>query len=177
MKWNIVKSNISSVAPNITMVLSGPWSSVAENALMSVFNLNEGNTEADIIQAISKATPEQIAALKQADIAFKKTLSSQGVSIESISVYEDELEFRRERERADMWTSCVLAFFIVGIFAMCAWMCFQVNFSDITSAQAAILGGIMGYASSKADLVAGFFYGSSAQYKGEKTNTNNTKRV
>ena len=55
----------------------------------------------------------------------------------------------------------VLAAVALGAFVACIWMVFQSRLTGMDAAQIALIGGVVGYASAKADTVIAYYFGSS----------------
>lgn len=68
--WDVVKSLIRNIAPTITTVIGGPLAGNAVAALGNVLLGKSDPTPEELADAIKKATPEQLLALKQLDLQF-----------------------------------------------------------------------------------------------------------
>lgn len=79
------KATLGIVAPTLATALGGPLAGVAVSALGSALGLGNGATETDIAKVMGNLTPEQIAAIKQAEFRFQSDIAKYGVDLARIS--------------------------------------------------------------------------------------------
>lgn len=87
------KATLGAVAPAIGTAIGGPFGALAGVALKAVLGIGEDSTEAATAQALAKATPEQLLALKEADQKFSLDLQRLGVDLAKIDA-EDRASAR-----------------------------------------------------------------------------------
>lgn len=123
------KSIVSKIAPILGTAIGGPLGGAAVDLIGNVFGLSD-KTEESIKAAITRATPEQLLALKQAESEFKlkvMELNQKAVEAGYINtqvMYKTEVEDRssarqREVQTGDVWTPRILA----GIVLIATFIC------------------------------------------------------
>ena len=113
---------LASVAPTIATALGGPLAGLATKTLSdALFGHQEGNEE-DIAAALSSASPDQLAKIKQIDADFKARMKELDIDLERISAGDRDSARNMAIQTKDA-TPKVLAFFIcAGFFGILAWM-------------------------------------------------------
>lgn len=157
------KNIVGAVAPAIATALGGPLAGLGVSAIGKALGLDAGATEDDVAAAVLKASPEQLLAVKKAELEFTAGMKELDVDLERIAMADRASARRREAATGDSWTPRVLAFFTLGAFFACVWLVFKGAISGMDGAQIALVGGVVGYASAKADTVVGYYFGSSSQ--------------
>lgn len=168
--WSTVKNALVTIAPWIAGTLGTPIAGTAVAALENVFGLTPANgtsDPSDIMDAITGATPDQLLALKQADLKHKETMAQLGFDniqkLEETAASDRDSARKREMTVKD-WTPRILAYLIVGGFL---GMAYGILFHQM-SADSALGGTVIGYLSAKAEQVAAYYFGSSSD-AAEKT--------
>ena len=112
--------------------------------------------------AINNATPEQLAALKRADNDFLVQMKQLDIDLERISSDDRDSARRREATVKDLMpkilASLVVAGFLVTVFLVLTG--YVEGMKD--PMMATTVGTLIGYVSSKADQIIGYYFGSSA---------------
>lgn len=113
---------LGQVAPSIATALGGPLAGVAVRTLSSALFGHEDGTEEQISEAMSNATPDQLAAIKKVDADFKVQMKSLDIDLERIAAGDRDSARQMQRETRD-WTPKALAFFITfGFFGALVWI-------------------------------------------------------
>lgn len=106
------KDIVATVAPGIATALGGPLAGLAVGAIGSALGLSDA-TQEQVANAISGAKPEDLLALKNAEIGFQQHMADLGVDLERIAAGDRDSARRRESETKD-WTPRLLALTIVS---------------------------------------------------------------
>lgn len=116
------KATLAAIAPAIGTAIGGPFGALAGTAVKAVFGLAEDSTEEATAQALAKATPEQLLALKQADNEFKLNMQKLGIDLAKIDAEDRASARQREMEVKD-WTPRALAVGLtIGFFGLLGWL-------------------------------------------------------
>lgn len=156
------KSIVGTVAPAIATALGGPLAGLGVSAIGKALGLGDGTSEEDVAQAVLKATPEQLVAVKRAELEFTAKMKELDVDLERIAMTDRASARKREVATGDSWTPRVLAVLVIALFGFCVWWAFTGDVAAMDAAQIGIIGGVIGYASAKADTVVGYYFGSSS---------------
>lgn len=162
---NLVKT----VAPSIATAVGGPLAGMATRAISEALLGKPDGTEDELVEAASRATPEQLLALKQAENEFAVKMRELDIDLERIANADRDSARNREVATKD-WTPRILAWLVTaGYFGVLFYM--LTNGLPTTGGSEAMLvmlgtlgtawGGIMAY-----------YFGSSAGSK-EKTDAIN----
>lgn len=164
MDW---KSIVGTVAPSIATALGGPLAGLAVSAIGNALGLGSESSAEQVEQAMSRATPEQLLALKQADQQFAVDMRKLDVDLTRINMADRGSARKREVQSGDSWTPRILAAVTLAAFFVCIWLVFSQDISGMGAAQIALIGGMVGYASAKADTVIAYYFGSSSSSDGK----------
>lgn len=156
------KSIVGVVAPAIATALGGPLAGVGVKAIGKALGLGDDPSEEDVAAAVIKATPEQLMEIKRAELEFTARMKELDVDVERIQMADRANARKREAATGDSWTPRLLAVLVIGLFGYCVWWAFSGDVGAMDAAQIGIIGGVIGYASAKADTVVGYYFGSSA---------------
>lgn len=121
---------LGTVAPWIATAITGPLGGMAVTAACKVFGLSESTEEA-LANAVSGATPEQMKALKDADLEFKTKMQELGYQqikdLEQIAA-EDRKSARDLLTQIRSWVPALLSVLItIGYFAVLGGMLFGIT--------------------------------------------------
>lgn len=156
------KGVVGTVAPAIATALGGPLAGLGVSALAGALGLGQDAGEEELAGALAHPTPEQLFALKRAEMEFTARLRELDIDLERLAVADRSSARRREAATGDSWTPRLLAVLTLGLFGGCVWWAFTGDMSTLDAAQSGIIGGVIGYASAKADTVVGYYFGGSA---------------
>lgn len=115
---------IGSVAPTIASALGGPLAGTAIGAISHALGMPDAAPDA--VQAIvTKATPEQLLAIKQAEEEF--ALSMRKLDIDVLTIQAGDRASARQREVAvrDVTPAVLALALTVGFFGLLGWMMYQ----------------------------------------------------
>jgi hypothetical protein len=144
------KNIVGAVAPTIATILGGPVAGTAVGALSTALLGRPDGSEAEIAAAVSTATPEVLAKIKQADAELKTALANAGVRIEEIAAQDRANARAREIQTKDPTTRRLAILYTLIYFAV-LWAVWQFEVPDsmhdtlnvligvLTAAQAAIM--------------------------------------
>ena len=79
------KDVIKAVAPGLATILGGPLAGAAVSALSTAVLGKEGGSQDELAAAISGASPDILARIKEADAKLKTDLANAGVKLEEIA--------------------------------------------------------------------------------------------
>ncbi len=152
------KSLVNSVAPVIGLALGGPAGGIAAKALSNSLLGKDDATDKELSQAMLGATPDQLLALKQADIDFNVKIEELGIDLEKIAS-EDRANARdREIKTGDKTPKILASVIVVGFFSVLATMAF-VSIPETAQAPINIL---LGALTAMLTQVGNYYFGSSA---------------
>ena len=152
---------LGQVAPTLATALGGPMAGLAVKTLSNVLLGHEEGTEDDLGKALSGATPEQLANIKQIDADFKTRMKELDIDLERISAGDRDSARKMQIETKD-WVPKVLALAItIGFFGILVWM--LVNGMPPSGTEALLM--MLGALGTAWTGVVNFYYGSSAGSK------------
>ena len=152
---------LGQVAPTLATALGGPMAGLAVKTLSNVLLGHEEGTEDDLGKALSGATPEQLANIKQIDADFKTSMKELDIDLERISAGDRDSARKMHMETKD-WVPKVLALAItIGFFGILVWM--LVNGMPPSGTEALLM--MLGALGTAWTGVVNFYYGSSAGSK------------
>ena len=113
---------VRTVAPSIASAVGGPLAGMATKAISEALLGKPDGTEQELLQAVDRATPEQLLALKKAEQEFAVQMRELDIDLERISMADRDSARSREVQTKD-WTPKVLAGLItVGYFGALFYM-------------------------------------------------------
>lgn len=119
------RATLGAIAPAIGTAIGGPFGALAGVALKAVLGLSGDATEEATAQALAKATPEQLLALKQADNQFKLDLEKLGVDLAKIDA-DDRASARLREATVHDWIPGALACGVtLGFFGLLTFIMFK----------------------------------------------------
>lgn len=113
---------VRTVAPSIASAVGGPLAGMATKAISEALLGKPDGTEAELLQAVERATPEQLLALKKAENDFAVQMRELDIDLERIA--NDDRNSARNREvKTKDWTPRILAALItLGYFGALFYM-------------------------------------------------------
>lgn len=158
MNWTEI---IKSIAPTVATALGGPLAGVAVAAIGNALGVSQP-TQDKIADAITtgRMTPEQIAALKQAELDFQKHQADLGFSYEELA-FKDRDSARRANvdggiQRPLFWMSLVLLILTLGTEVYVLFNGYPGTIPEI------IVGRVLGLMDAVAMMVLAYYYGTSS---------------
>jgi len=161
MDFSKVGGLIQQIAPTLATALGGPLAGMAVKTLSNALLGNPDGSEADVAEALSNASPEQLAKLKEIDTTFKARMKELDIDLERIAA-GDRADARARETKTGDWTPKVLAFGITtGFFGILVWMFLHGMPTSGTEAMLIMLGALQ---TSYTGVIA-YYFGSSAGSK------------
>jgi hypothetical protein len=153
--WKTAKGVLGAVAPVLATALGGPLAGQAAAAIATALGLGPDSEEAAVAQAVAKASPEQLLALRSADNQFKLEMEKLGVELERIAA--DDRKSARDREAAVRdWTPRVLG--VVAVLSFLLYAVWATHLDPSVGTINLVIGWLGGIATS----VMTYYFGSSA---------------
>ncbi|MBI1262969.1 MAG: hypothetical protein GC184_14725 [Rhizobiales bacterium] len=168
--WQKAKSILSAVAPTLGTALGGPLGGMAARQLASILLGDENASEADIADAVTRATPDQLLELKKADFAFKEKMAELDVDLERIASADRDSARNREIQTKDKMPGLLALGVFVGFFGILTALMFVEMPSSAKDPLMIMLGALGALVSQ----IANYFYGSSS---GSATKTKMLDRI
>jgi len=159
-----IRRAIAGAAPGLARALGGPLAgAAAEYVSRAIFG--DAVTDDDALaEAVANASPEQIIALKQAELSFQKAVLATGVEEQRIASADRADARRRQSDMRDWTPSALGAAIIFGFFIVLGAMVSQ-RLPDGAETEFSIM---LGALATMTAAVVNYFFGSSAGSK-EKT--------
>ena len=115
---NLVKT----VAPSIATAVGGPLAGMATKMISEALLGKPDGTEAELVEAAAKATPEQLLALKQAEQEFAIKMRELDIDLERIANEDRNSARNREIKTKDLTPRFLAAAVTFGFFGVLSWM-------------------------------------------------------
>ena len=115
---NLVKT----VAPSIATAVGGPLAGMATKMISEALLGKPDGTEAELVEAAAKATPEQLLALKQAEQDFAIKMRELDIDLERIANEDRNSARNREIKTKDLTPRFLAAAVTFGFFGVLSWM-------------------------------------------------------
>ena len=113
---------LGQLAPTLATALGGPMAGLAVKTLSNVLLGHEEGSEDDLAKALSSATPEQLANVKQIDADFKVRMKELEIDLERISSGDRDSARKREVSVKDHTPKILAAGITLGFFGCLFWM-------------------------------------------------------
>lgn len=156
---------VRTVAPSIASAVGGPLAGMAVRTISEVLLGKPDGTEAELEEAASKATPEQLLALKKAEQEFTVRMRELDIDLERIGNSDRDSARSREVQTKD-WMPRVLAFVVVGGFMLTVFLVLMGYVEGMKDPlMATTVGTLIGFVSAKCEQVVAYYFGSSAGSK------------
>lgn len=120
--WDSVKNVLGAVAPVLGTALGGPLGGTAAAAIADALGLGESATDDEIKQIITRATPDQMMALKKADQEFAVHMRELDIDLERISQSDRDSARKREIEVKDRMPMILGIGVTIGFFGVLGYM-------------------------------------------------------
>lgn len=161
-----LKSLVSTVAPTIASAIGGPLAGQAVQALSNAVFGHPNGSEGEVADALAKATPEQLLAIKQADNTFREHMKALDVDLKKLK-YADVADARKLAQN-DSKTQRQLSGLILLGYALVAVLVLT-GFANATLRDpvvAAIAGGIINEVLHMIRYVVRFWFGGDSSDEG-----------
>lgn len=152
---------LGKVAPTIASMIGGPFAGAAVTAIEQALGLDPTGDKDAALKAVAGASPEQLLALKSEDNRHAEAMNKLGIDRETLAV-QDRDSARKREQSVGGWATPLLASIIVGgFFGLVGYIVINRGLG-VQGDAAALVGGMIGYASAKADQVVSYYFGSSS---------------
>lgn len=166
--WDSALNVVKTLAPTIATVLGGPLAGGAVAALENVFGISPApqasldDRQAQLAQAISGATPEQLAAVRKADQDYALAMTNAGFkdteTLAALAV-QDRADARAMQVSTKSIVAPSLAIFVtIGFFTILGFMMFE----ELPKAAHDALMLLLGSLSTAWAAIIAYYFGSSA---------------
>jgi hypothetical protein len=163
------KSIVGAVAPTIGTALGGPLGGMAAQALTSALGIKADAKEPEIARAMASATPDQLLAIKRAEIEFQERMLELDIDLERIAADDRDSARQREVQTRD-WMPKVLALLVIaGFLATVAGVLSGYVDGLRDPIMSTTVGTVIGFVSAKAEQVIAYYFGSSAGSRAKDT--------
>lgn len=151
---------LKKIIPTIGGLLAGPLGTAAASAAADALGLSD-KSKAAVEKALSgnSLTPEQVASLQAADMAFKQKLAELGIEAEKLSV-QDRADARAMQIATQSRVPEILGFVLVGTF-LAIICCLLTGSMKLWENQTLTL--LLGSLTGSVASVIGFYFGASHQ--------------
>ena len=152
---------LRTMVPLLGTALGGPLGGAAAAFIADKLGIESKTVEAvtEVLNS-GKMTPDQISAIKLAEMDFKKFLESNKIKMEEIAAADRNSARNREVQVKDN-TNKILAFTVVGAFIAMV----GATLMGFAKVESVVAGTLVGYLSAKAEQVLAYYFGSSAGSK------------
>ncbi len=161
MKNDKLKELIATVAPTLATALGGPLAGVATRVITGKLMGDELASEDLLETHLEAASPDDLLALKQAELEFTAKMEEAGIELERVAAGDRASARDRQVQMRD-WTPSALGLAVIlGFFGVLAYL-FRFGLPDDGSEVLLILVGAL---SAMTTQVGNFFFGSSSGSK------------
>jgi len=158
----VAESGLKVIAPLLGTAIGGPVGGAAAGYITRALFGDDSSKTPDDAAALIKSgamTPEQMAALKNADNEFKLELRRLGIREQEIAAQDRDSARKREAAVGGYANPIIASVVIAGFFAVAAAVIS--GYAGADPATATLVGTVVGYSSAKADQVVAYYFGSS----------------
>ncbi len=159
-----LKRAVARTAPKIAEQLGGPLAGAAVEALSRAIFGKEAVSEDAIAEAVEGATPDQIIALRRADLEFQIALRQAAVEENRIDAADRASARSRQTTMGD-WTPSILGAFVIAGFFLTLGVMVARQLPEGAETEFSIM---LGALATMTAAVVNYFFGSSAGSR-EKT--------
>ena len=154
---NIFKNLLGAVAPTLGTALGGPMGGMAANVISEV--LGVPNNPKAIEKGIADATPEQLAEIKKAELAFEAEMKK--LEVDVFALEAQEKQDARKHFSKD-WTARIIGIATIGGFL---GYIFLVTLQPPEQNSEALINLVLGYLGGLASAIISFYFGASNSTK------------
>lgn len=153
MNLKSLKNLVGAIAPTIGTALGGPLGGAAMQTISAVLGVEPEPKK--IAAAMSQATPEQLAEIKKAEIAFETRMKE--LEVDVFELETKDIQHAREAHAGD-WTPRVIALACVLFFG---GYIFSVTFMPPEANSEAVINLVLGYLGGVVSAIVSFYFGAS----------------
>ena len=174
MNWREIAKEY---APALALAVAPPFGAIAAGAVKIALELTEDATEAQVATAMKRATPEQIASLRQAEMDF--LIKREEYALAQSKIDADDRASARDREAKlaaagvkDSTTRNLAYLIVCSGLAMAAAM-----MAGLSKIDSVVAGTVLGYVMSEMKQVSAYYFGSSSGSARKTELIGNTKTL
>ena len=153
MKFSKIKGLIGGLAPTVASALGGPLAGAAAQSVAEA--LGVAPEPKAIERALTKATPEQLAEIKRAELEFEAKMKELDVDVYELETLD--LQNARKHFNKD-WTARAIA---LGAIAAFVGYSFLVTIQPPDQNSDAVINLVLGYLGGMVSSIVSFYFGSS----------------
>lgn len=153
MNLNAIKGLVGAVAPSLATAMGSPLAGAAMSAIAD--KLGVKNEPKEIEKAIQNATPEQLVAIKEAELDFEAKMAQMDVDIFALETAD--VQDARKAHKGD-WTPRV--FGLVSLFGFIGYI-FLVTIQPPDANSDTIVSLVLGYLGGLVSGISAFYFGAS----------------
>lgn len=153
MNLKMIKGLVGSVAPTLATAMGSPLAGAAMSVIAD--KLGVKNEPKEIEKALSQATPEQLLAIKEAELSFEENMRS--LDIDLFALESADIQDARKAHKGD-WTPKILA---IGCLLLFAGYAILITVSPPPEQSDTIPSLLIGAMSSTLAAVVSFYFGAS----------------
>jgi hypothetical protein len=159
--WEAAKGVLAVIAPTIGTALGGPLGGIAARTIATVLLGKAGASEAEIANAVTNASPDDLLKLKTAEIEFQKRMAELDVDMERIAAGDRDSARQMHMATHDITPT------IISTVVLVAWVVIQFYLltHTIEIEMREIIMRTLGTLDAALGLVLAFYFGSSSSSK------------
>jgi len=152
------KEIVGGLAPTLGSAFGGPLGTMAGRIVAGVLGIKPDAKDSAMAEAVSKLTPEQLTALKNAEHEFQTRMAELGIDLEKLNA-ADRASARDMQKTTRSWVPDALAVFVHVVLAGLLWAMFARAIPEPNKDAFNIILGMVGTGVAS---IWGFYYGSSS---------------
>lgn len=152
---------LRTIAPTLAGMIGGPFAAAAVAAIEAALGLPATGDKEAALAAVAGAAPDKLLALKAEDNRHAEAMAQLGISRDALAAQDRDSARKREISLGGWATPALAGLIVGGFFALVAHIVVNKGLG-IQGEAAALVGGMIGYASAKADQVVSYYFGSSS---------------
>ena len=153
MGFDAIKNIVGAVAPTLGTALGGPLGGAAASAIAQVLRCDSDAQSLD--KALQKATPDQLAEIKKAELDFQARMKELDVDVYALQT--QDIQHARDAHKGD-WTPRVIAMLCILFFG---GYIFSVTFLPPEANSEAVINLVLGYLGGVVSAIVSFYFGAS----------------
>lgn len=155
--WDTAKGVLREVAPALGTAIGGPFGGIAGRALSNALFGSDDANEEEIAEAIVRADPAQLLALRKADQEFEARLKELDIDLERVHAEDRRSARDRQVKTGDLMPAFIAGAALLGFFGILAAMIFVTIPPEAAQPLAVMLGAL----ATLITQIGAFFFGSS----------------
>ena len=161
----IGKDILGAVAPTLGTALGGPMGGIAAKKIAQTLLGKDEATDEEIASALKNASPEQLAEIKKAELAFKADMKKLDIDLAKIHAGDRDSARKRQIAMNDSVPSILAVMTLVAFFGYIGGVTF---WPGGVAADVGFLNIAIGWLGGTASTVVAYYFGSSNDGKSTK---------